>query len=48
MGAYQVVFTPYASGDLEQIVRYIARDNPDAAQRFGDKLVDRAKLDLGE
>ena len=28
MGAYQVVFTPYASGDLEQIVRYIARDNP--------------------
>ena len=42
MGAYQVVFTPYASGDLEQIVRYIARDNPDASQRFGDKLVDRA------
>ena len=28
MGAYQVVFTPYASGDLEQIVRYIARENP--------------------
>jgi plasmid stabilization system protein ParE len=28
MGAYQVVFTPYASGDLEQIVRYIARNNP--------------------
>ena len=47
MGAYQVVFTPYASGDLEQIVRYIARDNPDAAQRFGDKLVDRA-LSLSE
>jgi len=47
MGAYQVVFTPYATGDLEQIVRHIARDNPDAAQRFGDKLVDRA-LSLGE
>jgi len=47
MGAYQVIFTPYASGDLEQIVRYIARDNPDAAQRFGDKLIDRA-LSLSE
>jgi plasmid stabilization system protein ParE len=47
MGAYQVVFSPYASGDLEQIVRYIARNNPDAAQRFGEKLVDRA-LSLGE
>jgi len=47
MGAYRVVFTPYASGDLERIVRYIARDNPVAAQRHGDKLVDRA-LSLDE
>ena len=47
MGEFQVVFTPYAVGDLEQIVRYIARDNPDAAQQFGDKLVDRA-LSLSE
>ena len=47
MGAYQVVFTSYASGDLERIVRYIARNNPDAAQRFGEKLVDRA-LSLSE
>jgi addiction module RelE/StbE family toxin len=47
MGAYQVVFTPYATGDLEQIVRYIARDNPDAALRLGEKLVDRA-LSLSE
>jgi toxin ParE1/3/4 len=42
MGAFQVVFTSYASWDLEQIVRFIARDNPDAADRFGGKLVDRA------
>ncbi len=42
MGAYQVVFTPYASWDLEQIVRYIARDNPAAAVNFGEKLVNRA------
>ena len=47
MGAYQVVFTPYASGDLEQIVRCIARDNPAAAQRLEEKLVDRA-LSLSE
>jgi addiction module RelE/StbE family toxin len=42
MGAYQVVFSEYASRDLEQIVSYIARDNPQAAQRFGETLVDRA------
>ena len=47
MGAYQVIFTPYASGDLEQILRYIARDNHEAAQRFGNKLLDRA-LSLSE
>ncbi|MCE0496739.1 MAG: type II toxin-antitoxin system RelE/ParE family toxin [Methylacidiphilales bacterium] len=47
MGAYQVVITPYASGDLERIVRYIARNNPDVAQQFGEKLVDRA-LSLSE
>jgi plasmid stabilization system protein ParE len=47
MGAYQVVFTPYAASDLQQIVRHIARDNPNAAQRFGEKLVDRA-LSLSE
>jgi len=42
MGSYQVVFTPYASNDLEKIVRYIAWDNPDAAQHVGEKLVVRA------
>jgi toxin ParE1/3/4 len=47
VGSYQVVFTPDASGDLEQIVRYIARSNPDAAQQFGEKLVGRA-LSLSE
>jgi plasmid stabilization system protein ParE len=38
MGAYQVVFTVNAADDLEEIVRYIAQDNPDAAQFFGDRL----------
>lgn len=47
MGAYQVVFAADASSDLEQIVRYIARNDPGAAQQFGEKLVDRA-LSLSE
>jgi plasmid stabilization system protein ParE len=42
MGAYEVVFTSDASADLEQVVRYIARSNPEEAQRFGEKLLDRA------
>ncbi len=42
MGAYQVVLTPYALSDLEQIVKHIAQDNPEAAQRLGNKLGDRA------
>jgi len=47
MGAFQVVFSPHAVRDLERIVRYIARDNPTAAERFGEKLLDRA-LTLSE
>lgn len=35
---YQIVFTEVASDDLESIVRFIARDNPVAAERFGNKL----------
>lgn len=42
MGAFQVVLTPKAGRDLEQIVRYIAQDNPEAAHRFGLELADLA------
>ena len=42
MGAYTIVFSPYADRDLERIVRYISRDNPVAADRLGQKLIDRA------
>jgi len=35
---YKIVFTEVAFADLESIVRFIARDNPAAAERFGDKL----------
>jgi plasmid stabilization system protein ParE len=42
MGAYKVVFLQYADLDLERIVRYVTRENPDAAERLGLKLIDRA------
>jgi addiction module RelE/StbE family toxin len=42
MGTFQVVFTPRAERDLEKIVRYIARDDPEAAERLGLELADRA------
>jgi toxin ParE1/3/4 len=40
---WKVIFAPQAFEELEQIVRFIARDDPNAAIRFGDYLVDRAE-----
>lgn len=39
---WQVVFTPQSLDDLEQIVTFVAKDNSDRAQTFGDELIDRA------
>ena len=44
---YKVIFAPQALEQLEQIVRYIAQDDPAAAERFGNYLADRAQL-LGD
>jgi plasmid stabilization system protein ParE len=41
---WKVIFAPQAIEQLEQIVRYIAQDDPIAADRFGNYLVDRAEL----
>jgi len=41
---YQVIFAPQAIERLEEIVRYIAQNNPRAAEKFGLHLVDRAGL----
>ena len=41
---YEVIFAPKATARLEAIVRYIAEDNPEAAERFGAELVRRAEL----
>lgn len=40
----QVIFSPQAIARLEEIVRYIAADNPVAALRLGMKLIDRVEL----
>jgi toxin ParE1/3/4 len=42
--AYKVVFAPTAIARLEDIVRYIAADNPAAAETFAMRLLDRAAL----
>jgi plasmid stabilization system protein ParE len=39
---WKIIFAPQALEELEQIVRFIAQDDPQAAIRFGDYLVDRA------
>jgi toxin ParE1/3/4 len=40
---WKVIFAPQAHARLEEIVRFIARDDPSAAIRLGDYLVDRAE-----
>ena len=40
---FRVVITRPAVNDLAEIVRYISRDNPAAAERMGLKLIDLAE-----
>ena len=42
--AFQVLVTEIANEDLAGLVRYIARDNPAAAERFGLVLLGKLKL----
>lgn len=39
--AYQVVWTKQSLSDLSDLVRNIARDDSDTAERFGDLLVSK-------
>jgi toxin ParE1/3/4 len=41
-GDYKVILSPRALRDLEGIATYIASDNPQAAERFGHRLLDEA------
>jgi addiction module RelE/StbE family toxin len=40
---YKVELSPRALRDLEEVVRFIAADNPQAAERFGNQLIDEAE-----
>ena len=40
---WQIIIAPSAQSDLADIVRYIARHNPDAAVRLGFELITRAE-----
>ena len=40
----KLVWTERASGDIEAIVRYIARRDPIAANRIGSGIYDRAQI----
>jgi toxin ParE1/3/4 len=41
---YKVILAPQAIADLENAVRHIAKDNPQAAFRFGNLLLDRVTI----
>jgi toxin ParE1/3/4 len=42
--AFQVRVTEIANDDLAALVRFIARDNPSAAERFASALIEKLKL----
>jgi toxin ParE1/3/4 len=39
---FKVILTPTAQEDLREIAEFIARDHPEAAERFGLLLIDKA------
>jgi len=39
---FQVILTPQSQKDLQSIVAFIARDNPERAKSFGNELIDKA------
>jgi plasmid stabilization system protein ParE len=39
--AYKISITPAAERDIEECVRHISRDNPDAAGKWLDEIVER-------
>ena len=41
--AFTLIWSPLARDDLRDLVRFIARDNPDRAASFGFELIQRAE-----
>jgi toxin ParE1/3/4 len=39
---FKVILTPQSMDDLEAIVTFIAKNNPERARTFGNELIDRA------
>jgi toxin ParE1/3/4 len=39
---FKVILTPQSLDDLEAIVTFIAKDNPERVRTFGNELIDRA------
>lgn len=40
----KIIFSPQAVADLESAVRFIAQENPEAAVRVGNVLIDRVTV----
>ncbi len=40
---YRVELSPLALRDLEEIIAFIAADNPEAAERFGRRLIEQTR-----
>ena len=40
---WKIIFAPQSLQELERIVQFIAQDDPQAAIRFGDYLINRAE-----
>ena len=40
----KIIFAPQAVADLEGAVKYIAKDNPEAALRVGNALIDTVAI----
>jgi addiction module RelE/StbE family toxin len=40
----KIIFSPQAIADLQSAVRFIAKENPDAAVRLGNSLLDRVAI----
>ena len=41
---WKIAFAPQAIDDLAEVVRYIARENAEAAERIGNTLLDRVEI----
>jgi len=41
---WKVIIAPSGARDLEKIVAFIARDNPDAAERLGLRLISKVEV----